>query len=88
MCMEIEIQNCEKCLEDMKALYQLNAERLSYNYKVLHDKKNENIYLQLDLKKKERFFINLYKIKMDEFNAKQKKYQRANKIMTQQFEHF
>lgn len=45
----------------MKALYQLNAERLAYNYKVLHEKKNENAYLQLDLKKKERFFLNLYK---------------------------
>lgn len=35
---ENEIQNHEKCLEDMKAIYQLNAEKLNYNYKVLQEK--------------------------------------------------
>ncbi len=33
--LETEIQNLEKCLEDMKALYQLNQEKLDYNLKVL-----------------------------------------------------
>lgn len=32
--LETEIQNLEKCLEDMKALYQLNQEKLDYNLKV------------------------------------------------------
>ena len=33
--METEIQNLEKCFEDMKALYQLNSEKLDYNLKVI-----------------------------------------------------
>lgn len=40
--MEGEIQNLEKCLEDMKALYILNTEKLDYNLKVLKEKKDEN----------------------------------------------
>lgn len=40
--METEIQNCEKCYEDMKALYQLNSEKLHYNYRVLTEKDKEN----------------------------------------------
>lgn len=36
--METEIQNLEKCYEDMKALYQLNTEKLDYNLKVLKEK--------------------------------------------------
>ncbi len=33
--MENDIQNLEKCYEEMKALYQLNTEKLDYNLKVL-----------------------------------------------------
>ena len=43
--METEIQNLEKCHEDMKALYQLNTEKLDYNLKVLLEKNAENTVL-------------------------------------------
>lgn len=33
--MENDIQNLEKCYEEMKALYQLNTEKLDYNLKIL-----------------------------------------------------
>ena len=33
--METDIQNLEKCYEEMKALYQLNTEKLDYNLRVL-----------------------------------------------------
>ena len=40
--MENDIQNLEKCYEEMKALYQLNTEKLDYNLKVLKEKREEN----------------------------------------------
>lgn len=52
--METEIQNLEKCYEDMKALYQLNTEKLDYNLKVLREKQEENTHLQDELKRKDQ----------------------------------
>jgi dynein regulatory complex protein 1 len=51
--METEIQNLEKCHEDMKALYQLNTEKLDYNLKVLKEKQEENTTLYDELKRKD-----------------------------------
>lgn len=85
---ENEIQNHEKCLEDMKAIYQLNAEKLNYNFKVLSDKKDENTALAAVLKKKERFFLNLLKRKNDEFFAKDLEFRQSNKRLTEQSKKF
>ena len=52
--MENDIQNLEKCYEEMKALYQLNTEKLDYNLKVLKEKKDENHQAHEDLRKKLR----------------------------------
>lgn len=82
--LENEIQNHEKCLEDMKAIYQLNAEKLNYNFKVLSEKKEENAILTSVLKKKERFFINLLKRKNDEYKIKDEEYKKINKKLTEQ----
>jgi dynein regulatory complex protein 1 len=51
--METEIQNLQKCYEDMKALYQLNTEKLDYNLKVLKEKHEENTHLYDELKRKD-----------------------------------
>ena len=56
--LETEIQNLEKCLEDMKALYQLNKEKLDYNLKVLKEKHEENQHLSDDLKRKDQMMTN------------------------------
>jgi dynein regulatory complex protein 1 len=52
--LETEIQNLEKCLEDMKALYLLNTEKLEYNFRVLKEKDEENTQLTGILKTKKR----------------------------------
>ena len=52
--METEIQNLEKCYEDMKALYRLNTEKLDYNLKVLKEKQEENAHLSDELKRKDQ----------------------------------
>ena len=39
---ETDIQNLEKCFEEVKALYQLNSEKLDYNLRVLRERRDEN----------------------------------------------
>lgn len=64
--LETEIQNLEKCLEDMKALYQLNQEKLDYNLKVLKEKHEENQHLFDELKRKDQMMTNrLRKLTLD-----------------------
>ena len=36
--LETEMQILEKCMEDMKAVYKLNYEKLNFNYEVLHER--------------------------------------------------
>ncbi len=67
----------------MKAIYQLNAEKLSYNFKVLIAKRDENLTLTSVLKNKERFFLNLLKKKNDDFIAKDLEFRKNNKKLTE-----
>lgn len=82
---EILIQNCEKCYEDMRALYQLNSEKLSYNYKVLKEKKEENDKLQSQLKTKEQDYSAQYKSKKDAYTSKHDTLNKENKKLTKQY---
>ena len=36
--LETEMQILEKCMEDMKAVYKLNQEKLNFNYDVLNER--------------------------------------------------
>lgn len=36
--LETEMQILEKCMEDMKAVYRLNQEKLGFNYDVLNER--------------------------------------------------
>lgn len=82
--MEKTIQDHDKCLEYMRAVYLLNGEKLNYNLKVLEAKKKENASLILILKKKERFFLNLLKRKNDDFALKYSEFGKANSKLTVQ----
>jgi dynein regulatory complex protein 1 len=48
------MQVLEKCMEDMKAVYKLNEEKLEFNHKVLSERKKVNETTRNALKKKER----------------------------------
>jgi len=52
--LEREMQILEKCMEDMKAVYKLNEEKLEFNYKVLKEREKVNTSTILGLKNKER----------------------------------
>ena len=41
--LEKEMQILEKCMEDMKAVYRLNEEKLEFNYKVLKEREKVNL---------------------------------------------
>jgi len=51
------MQILEKCMEDMKAVYRLNEEKLDFNYKVLTDRQLVNDKHQRALKIKHRNFL-------------------------------
>ncbi len=40
--LETEKQGLQQQLEDMRATYQLNTEKLEYNHRVLHERNDEN----------------------------------------------
>ncbi|KRX03875.1 hypothetical protein PPERSA_04753 [Pseudocohnilembus persalinus] len=83
--LENEIQNLEKCLEDMKALYTLNTEKLDYNLKVLKEKHEENQTLQEELKKKEMQLNNRLRQCTKKYIEKDKHYRTKNKKLTQEY---
>lgn len=54
--LEKEMQILEKCMEDMKAVYKLNEEKLDFNKKVLNERKNVNQTHHDNLRIKRRNF--------------------------------
>ena len=50
--LETEMQILEKCMEDMKAVYKLNFEKLNFNYDVLHERQQVFNRQQKSLKMK------------------------------------
>jgi dynein regulatory complex protein 1 len=56
----------------MKALFQLNTEKLDYNLKVLKEKKDENNRLETEMIKKERFLNNRLRALKDDYDNAEK----------------
>lgn len=50
------MQILEKCMEDMKAVYRLNEEKLDFNTKVLQERASVNKKTEEILKNRERKF--------------------------------
>ncbi|EGR34385.1 hypothetical protein IMG5_013690 [Ichthyophthirius multifiliis] len=83
--METEIQDLEKCFEDMKALYQLITEKLDYSLKVLKEKHDENNTLCDELKRRENNYKNRLKDLIRDYNQKDKNFKEENKRLTQEY---
>ena len=54
--LEKEMQILQKCMEDMKAVYRLNEEKLEFNHRVLNEREQVNNIQIQSLKRKERKF--------------------------------
>lgn len=83
--METEIQNLEKCFEDMKALYLLNTEKLDYNFKVLKEKDEENTILSNILKNKRRNYANRLTKARNDYKEIDRKFKQENKSLTEEY---
>jgi dynein regulatory complex protein 1 len=83
--MENDIQNLEKCYEEMKALYQLNTEKLDYNLKVLKEKREENHSNYEELKKKERILNTKLRNLREEYDRGDQSFKEQNKNLTAEY---
>ena len=52
--LETEMQILEKCMEDMKAIYTLNEEKLKFNYEVLFEREGVNKKMMKQLQNRRR----------------------------------
>jgi dynein regulatory complex protein 1 len=82
---EIEIQNCEKCHENMKALYMLNSEKLNYNHKVLSEKTDENANISAQLKAKDNDYRDQLKQRKEDYVKDHDALNQQNKKLTRQY---
>ena len=48
------MQILEKCMEDMKAIYTLNEEKLKFNYEVLYEREGVNKKMMKTLQNRRR----------------------------------
>lgn len=83
--LETDLQIIEKCLEEMKAIYQLNLEKLGYNVKILEERVNENgTTLNLLNKRKQNLKNKLIKLK-EKCSKNEQEYNKKNIKLTEQF---
>jgi len=82
---ETDIQNLEKCFEEVKALYQLNSEKLDYNLRVLRERRDENTQQTDELKRKEQNFSNRYSKLRKDFIESDRQYKIENKNISTEY---
>ena len=70
--LEKEMQTLQKCMEDMKAVYRLNEEKLDFNHKVLKDREAVNKNTIEGLKKRERRMKNILRNVKEKFEIQSK----------------
>ena len=61
------MQILEKCMEDMKAVFRLNEEKLDFNKKVLADREKANSSHKLNLKERERKLVDMVRSEKTDF---------------------
>lgn len=83
--LETEMQILEKCMEDMKAVYKLNEEKLTFNLSVLKERSSVNTKTKTALKKKEQVEKQKERKQRQDFFIAQKGYQIVNQQLTQQY---
>ena len=82
------MQILQKCMEDMKAVYRLNEEKLDFNQKVLNDREKVNQSTLASLKKKERKYKEVKSTVKAKFEAQSLKFEKDNKAMTKDYKRF
>jgi dynein regulatory complex protein 1 len=68
------MQILEKCMEDMKAVYRLNEEKLEFNHKVLKEREKVNSNTIAGLKNKDRRSRDILRTVKEKFDTQSKAY--------------
>jgi dynein regulatory complex protein 1 len=86
--LEKEMQILEKCMEDMKAVYRLNEEKLEFNHKVLKEREKVNSNTITSLKAKERRNKDILRTVKEKFERQSKDFQIGNIKLTDDYKKF
>ena len=88
MRLETEVQNLEQQLEDMRATYQLNTEKLEYNFRVLHERNEENQNtINANKRKLARLQDNLSNL-MAKYTTLDNKYKAENNELSESYQRY
>ena len=82
------MQILEKYMEDMKAVYRLNEEKLDFNKKVLKERETVNKTTQAQLKIRKRRYEELVREVSRKFKNNQLTYQSDNYNLTKSYRKF
>jgi dynein regulatory complex protein 1 len=86
--LETEMQILEKCMEDMKAIYTLNEEKLKFNYEVLFEREGVNKKMKKTLNnRKRRAKITLGEV-TKQFRIQSQRFQSDNIALTNEYKQF
>jgi len=69
--LEREMQILEKCMEDMKAVYKLNEEKLGFNFRVLTEKIRVNENTKKSNNEKKRKYLGIRRNVVARYNKQQ-----------------
>lgn len=75
-------------MEDMKAVYRLNEEKLEFNHKVLKEREKVNSNTIAGLKNKDRRSRDILRTVKEKFDAQSKMYQKENIKLTEDYKKF
>ena len=83
--LETEMQILEKCMEDMKAIYTLNEEKLKFNYEVLFEREGVNKKMMKTLQnRRRRAKITLSEVNK-QFRIQSSRFQQQNIRLTNEY---
>lgn len=86
--LEKEMQILQSCMEDMKAVYKLNEEKLEFNHKVLQDRQIVNGNVNESLRRRERRLKGTKIAVHKNFITQQKVFETRNKQLTKDYKRF
>ena len=86
--LEKEMQILQKCMEDMKAVFKLNEEKLDFNYKVLNEREKVNKTTIESLKRKRRHYQEVLRTVTEKYKAQIVTAATFNKNMTKDYKKF
>lgn len=86
--LEKEMQTLQKCMEEMKAVYNLNQEKLDFNFKVLKDKKQTSHTMKEKLRIQARKRNDQFMFTRDKYNKLNDTMARENARLTSDYKKF